>query len=120
MVHMRREVRSWMDYIIDTDCHLFGNISIQDPWKKLDHYLILGFPKGATLTEHSHYLGKRTRTPLHSLDTPAREDQIFVELRKAVPKQKAWEARGNTWILEATCRLIYTRVSVLQGTARNH
>ena len=31
MIREEREVRSWMDYILGTDRHLFGNVSFRDP-----------------------------------------------------------------------------------------
>ena len=53
MVRLGREVRSWTDYILGTDHHLFRNTSVRDPIHKPDHYLILGCLCRATFREHS-------------------------------------------------------------------
>ena len=37
-----REVRSRVDYIMETDRYIFRNISVRDPMHNLYNYLILG------------------------------------------------------------------------------
>ena len=58
-----REVRSWTDYILETDRRLFGNVSVQDPRHNSDHYLVLSYLHSASLKEHTCYLGGRKNSP---------------------------------------------------------
>ena len=95
MVWEGREVMSWMDCILGTDCRLFQNVTVRDPQHNLDHYLVLGFLRGAPLRENSKYLGRRKQLPLQPPTTLTREDGIFAALRRAVPKPMAREARKN-------------------------
>ena len=37
MLQQGREVRSRIDYIMRTDCHLFRNVSVRDPWHISNH-----------------------------------------------------------------------------------
>ena len=60
MLRKVREVQSRTDYILGTDRHLFGNVSVQDPWHNSDHYLVLGYLPSASLTEHKRCLGGRS------------------------------------------------------------
>ena len=54
MVVIVMEVRFWTYYILDTDRCLFRNMSILDPRKTLDNYLILGCLRSTTLREHEN------------------------------------------------------------------
>ena len=38
----RREVRSQMNYLLGTDCHMFHNVSIRNSWHNYQHYMVLG------------------------------------------------------------------------------
>ena len=49
-----REVRYRTDYILDTECCLFRNISFLDPRNNLDHYSILGYLRSTTLREYEN------------------------------------------------------------------
>ena len=42
MVGVVREARHRKDYIMESDCRLFRNMSVLDPRHNSDHYLILG------------------------------------------------------------------------------
>ena len=64
MIREGREVQSWTDYILGTDCHLFGNNSVWDPRHNSDHYMVLGCLHSASLKEHARYLRGRKRLPL--------------------------------------------------------
>ena len=57
------------------------------------------------------YLGGRKKLLLRLPTDPAREDQIFAALRRAVPKARGRESRRNEWISVATWRLIDEIVS---------
>ena len=63
MIREGREMRYWTDYILGTDCRLFGNVSIRDPRNNSDHYMVLGCLHSAPLREHARYLGGRKRPP---------------------------------------------------------
>ena len=118
MIRLGREVRSRTDYILGTDHRLFRNVAIQDPWHNSDHHLVLVCLHSAPLREHTEYLGRRTRLPLWPLITPTREDGLFMDLRRSIPKSKTQEVRKNGWILADTWRLFNKRVSARWDPAR--
>ena len=109
-----REVRSRTDYILGTDCRLFGNVAVRDPWHNSDHYIVLGCLSSASLTEHKRYLEGRNRWPVRPPEKPTRADQLFAALRRDVLKAQPREARQNAWISEETWRLVDERVSARQ------
>ena len=111
-------MRSRTDYILGTDRHLFGNVSVRDPRHNSDHYLVMGCLHSAPLTEHTRYLEGWKKIPLRPLIAPTREDKIFAALRRAVPKARAREARKNDWISAATWRLVDERVSARRILAK--
>ena len=57
MIREGREVRPRTDYILGTDCSLFGNVSVRDPMHNSDHYMVLGCLNSSPLREHARYLG---------------------------------------------------------------
>ena len=95
-------MRSRTDYILGTNRRLFGNVSIRDPRLNSDHYMVLGCLHSAPLREHARYLRGGKRLPLRPLTAPTREDRIFADLRRAVPKPLARYTRKNMCISEAT------------------
>ena len=99
MVRAGRRLRSQTDYILDMYRHLFRDMSARDPRHNLDHYLVLGCICSASLSKHTKYLGRSTRLLLWTLTNPMRENRLFAELRRAISKTKAQEARRNAWIL---------------------
>ena len=94
MVRLGKEVRSWMDYILVMDRHLFRNVSVLDPRHNSDYYMILGCLCSNTLREHTKHLGRRMRLPFWPLTNLMREDRTFTALRKSITNPKAWEARN--------------------------
>ena len=86
MLRKRREVRSWMYYILGTDRRLFRNVSVWDPRYNSDHYMVLGCLPSTSLTEHKRYLGGRKRWPVRPPEKPTRADQLFAALWRAVQK----------------------------------
>ena len=119
MIREGREVRSLTDYILGTDRHIFGNVSVQDPRHKSDHYMVLGCLHIAPLREHVRYLRGSKRLPLLQPIAPTKKDGIFTALRRAVPKPLARDARRNTWISAATWRLVDKRVSARRYLAKD-
>ena len=99
---------------VGTYIFLFRNVTVRDPWHNSYQYLVLGYPRGALLREHSEYLGSLKRPPLQPLTTPTREEGIFAALRRAAPKPKAREDRKNAWILASKRRLANKRVYAQQ------
>ena len=106
-----QEVRSRTDYILGTDRRLFRNVTVRDPRHNLDHYMVLGCLPSAPLSEMKRYLGGRKRWPVRPLVKPSRTDELFVALRRAVPRPKPREAIRNAWISAETWRLIDEKVS---------
>ena len=49
MIREGREVRSRTDYILGTDCRLFGNVSARDPRHNSDHYMVMGCLRSSSL-----------------------------------------------------------------------
>ena len=113
------EVRSRTDYILGTDRRIFRNVAVRDPRQNSDQYLVLGCLLSAPLREHTEYLGSRKRLPLWSPTTPTREDGLFADLKRAIPKPKSREARKNAWISAATWRIVDERVSARRDPARD-
>ena len=54
--------------------------------------------------------------PLILLREPTREDKLFVDLRRAVPKPHKREQHMNSWISDETWRLVDERVLARRGT----
>ena len=54
--------------------------------------------------------------PLQPPKEPTREDELFGDLRRAVPKPHQREEHRNAWISEETCRLADEKVSARRGT----
>ena len=88
MVRVGREVRSRTDYILGKNCCLFRNVAVRAPRHNLEHYLVLGCLLSTPLREHTDYLGRRKRLPLHPPTTLTREDRLFKDLQRATTKLK--------------------------------
>ena len=81
--------------------------------------MVLGCLHSAPLREQARYLGGRKRLPLRPPTYPTREDGIFANLRRTVPKPLDREVRKNTWILAETWRLVDERVSMRWDIAKD-
>ena len=119
IVQLGRKVRSRIDYIIGTGHCLFRNVSVQEPRHNLYQYTISGCLHSDTLSEHTKCLGRHTRIPLQPLTTLMREDGIFADLRRAIPKPKAWEAQNNSWILAGMWWIVDTIVYTCQDPVQD-
>ena len=119
MVWLGRIMRSCTYFILVTDHCLFRNVAIWYPRHNLDQYLVLGCLHSTPLREHTEYLGRHTRLPLHTPTTPTREDRLFAAVWRSTPKSKAQEARNNMWISTDTWRIVNERVSVRRDPARD-
>ena len=105
-------IRSRTDYILGTDRSLFRNVAVRDPRYNSDHYMLVGLLRGGTVREHIRYIAGRRRISLTSPKRPTREDTIFRDLRRAVPKPQPQEQHQNAWISEETWKLVDERVTV--------
>ena len=107
-----QEVHSRTNYIIGTDSRLFQNIVVWDARHNTEHYLILGFLRGAAPAANLHYLGKHTLLPIIHLATLDKSDQMFAELRRAItsPSPTLRERHRQAWISPETWSLIDTRI----------
>ena len=83
--------------------------------------MVLGSLRGASLREHSNYIGSRTCPPLRppGRQTRTRAEKPFAELRPAVPKLEKQSARHNLWISAETWRLVDERVSTRRDPGRD-
>ena len=52
MLRGGRKVRSWTDYILCIDSCLFQNVAFRDVQHNTEHYLVLGFLRGADPAAH--------------------------------------------------------------------
>ena len=86
MVREGKVVRSWIDYLLGTDRSLFRNAAVQDPRYNSDHYMVVVLLWGGTTREHIRYIAGRIWMPLTPPREPTREDTLFGDLRRAVPK----------------------------------
>ena len=95
-------VRSWTDYLLGTDRSLFRNVSVRDPRNNNDHYMVVGHLRSATAWDHARYIKGRRKMPLKPPTKPTREDELFGDLRREVPKTHEQEKHRNVWISEET------------------
>ena len=88
MVRKGRVVRYQRDYILGSYRWIFQNVDLQDPRHNTDHLIVIGCLYRTSPREHSRYLRRRTRFPLHSPGCQTRTvaDKIFDDLRRAIPK----------------------------------
>ena len=112
MVRGGKAVRSRTDYILGTDRSLFRNVAVRDPRHNSDHYMVMGLLRGGTVREHIRYIAGRRRLPLKPPKRPTREDSLFGDLRRAVPKPQPREQHRNAWISEETWKLVDERVTM--------
>ena len=106
MVRGGEAVRSRTDYILGTDHSLFRNVAVRDPRHNSDHYMVMGLLRGRTGREHVKYITGRRRIPMKPPKRPTREDKLFGDLRRAVPKPQPREQHWNAWISKETWRLM--------------
>ena len=120
---MRRQgkaVRSRTDYILGSDRRIFQNVAVQDPRHNSYHFMVMGSLHGASPREHSNFLGSRTQLPLipPGNKTRTRADELFTELRRAVPKRGKLSSLHNLRISEETWRLVDKRFSTRREPER--
>ena len=81
-----REVQSYIYYLIGKELCMFQNMSFQDTYHNIDHYLVLGFLLRASATEHSCYLGLQWRFSLQLPQSLIVLDRLFADLQSLIPK----------------------------------
>ena len=112
MVRGGEAIRSQTDYMLGTDRSLFRNVAVRDPRYNSDHYMVVGLLRGVRTREHIRYIAGRQRIPLTPPKQPMREDTLFGDLRRAMPKPHMREQHRNAWISEETWKLVDERVTV--------
>ena len=112
MVRGGKAVSSRTDYILGTDHSLFRNVAVRDPHHNSDHYMVMGLLRCRTGREHVKYIAGRRRVPMKPPRRPTREDELFGDIRRAVPKPQPREQHRNVWISEETWRLVDERVTM--------
>ena len=108
-------IRSRTDYLLGTDLSLFRNVAVRDPRQNSDHCMVVGQLRGGTAREHVRYIAGRRRMALLPPKEPTREDKLFGDLRRAVPKPHEREKHRNAWISDETWRLVNKRVLTRRG-----
>ena len=116
MVRKGRVVRSRTDYLLGTDRSIFRNVSVRDPSHNTNHYMVVGHLRSTKARDHAHYIKGRREMPLKPPKEPTREDELFEDLQREVPKPHEREQHKNAWISEETWRLADERVSARRGT----
>ena len=86
MVREGKVIRSLTDYLLGTDQSLFKNVAVQDPRHSSDHCMVVGHLRGGSAREHVRYIRGQRRMPLLPPKEPTREDELFGDLRRAVPQ----------------------------------
>ena len=86
MVRAGKVIRSRTDYLLGTDRSLFRNVAVRYPRHNSDHYMVVGQLRRGKAREHVQYIKGRRRLPLLPPKEPTREDKLFGDLRRAVPK----------------------------------
>ena len=91
-------------------------MAVLDPRHIHEHLMVLGCLHGASPREHSCYLGRRIRLPLRPpvRQMRTRVENIFSELRCAIPKLDKQEACRNSWISAEAWIIVNKRVSMRQ------
>ena len=64
------------------------------------------------MRDHIRYIAGRQRLPLKPPNEPTREDSLFGDQQRAVPKPQPREQHRNAWISEETWRLVDERVTM--------
>ena len=77
--------------------------------------MVVGLLRGGTTREHVRYIAGRIRMPLIPPREPTREDTLFGDLWRAVPKPHKREQHRNAWISDETWRLVNERVAARRG-----
>ena len=97
-VRQGRVVRYQTNYILGSDRWIFQNMAAWEPRHNSDHFMVVKFLHGASLREHSRYLGCRTRLLLYPpvRQMRMRAENLFAELWRAVPKPEKQTARRNS------------------------
>ena len=65
MVRQGMVVRYQMDYIMGSYRQIFQNLAVRYLRHNSDHLMVIGCLRVSSLREHSRYLGRRMRLPLH-------------------------------------------------------
>ena len=79
-------MRSWTNYILDTDGCLLQNVVVRDAWHNMNHYLVLGYLHGAAPTTNSLYPRKRTHFLINTKTTLEEVDCLFDEIHEDTTK----------------------------------
>ena len=87
-------------------------MTVQDPRYNSDHYMVVGLLQGGTTRDHIRYITGRRQILLTPPKQPTREDTLFVDLRRAVPKPQSREQHRNVWVFDKTWKLVDERVTV--------
>ena len=93
-------IGSQTDYLLGTDRSLFRNVAVRDPRHNSDHYMVVVHLQNETAQEHTKYIKGWRKMSLKPQNDPMRQDELFGDLRRAVPKPHEQENHRNAWISE--------------------
>ena len=97
-----QEVLSHTDYIMGTDSCLFQNVAVWNARNNTDHYLILGCLCGSAPAAHLRYLRRCTRLSIRPPATPDKEDHMFADPQRAIPRHPWRKRHRQAWISPKT------------------
>ena len=72
----------------------------------MDDYIVVGLLREGTARDHIRYIAGRRRITLAPSKQPMREDTLFGDLWRAVPKPHLQEQHRNAWVSNETWKLV--------------
>jgi hypothetical protein len=116
-------VKGWCDYILGTKRRFFRKVVIRDPrCFSSDHFLVMGQLMSKPYRSHRRYLNGRRSYPLkaHKVGPDSSTaDQLYHELKAAIPKPTRQERKRRDWISEATWLLVDQRSALRRSPGYN-
>ena len=91
-------------------------MAVRDPRHNSDHYMVVRHLQSETAREHAIYIRGRQTMPLQPPKAPTREDELFGNLQRAVPKPHERDKNRKAWISEETWRIADVGASAKRET----
>ena len=110
----KRPITVRLEYILGTDRRDFYNVGIREPRVLTDHFMILTKIKGYRVSRDQKYCKRWYTCPISvPKGAPMQEEYtIFGDLKKEVKKSMRTAQEKETWVSEATCRLVDQSISL--------
>ena len=101
-------MRSSCDCICSDERQFFTNCQIKTPRFDTDHKAIIAMLRLGPIQKHRRYVRMRDQYPIKPIDflEGNRSDALLEDLKEAATPKGKEDCRSNSWISEATWRLI--------------